>query len=192
MKSIALSRLIRPALITLLSVSLTACGDKGSDKEPAKGSSAASGAKADGTEAGAKELLSGFLKPGADVKTMSAALRPTKGDYEAVFSKDFAAKLAAAHDPEWEKGTFVLKVPPEKTELSLAGYSTSDIRAWTKSVSDNLPGGYKKIKDEFNEGFTVYKFEIKEPGKESGIAFDALIFVNGQWRLFPKPFRAAR
>ena len=30
-----------------------------------------------------------------------------------------------------------------------------------------------------------------EPGEELGMAFDGLTYVNGNWRIFPKPYRLA-
>ena len=66
---------------------LTGCGD-----DPA--TTKAPGAKSThaGNQAGARELLSAFLKPGADLKALSAELKPGTADYAAVFTGDFAAK----------------------------------------------------------------------------------------------------
>jgi hypothetical protein len=36
----------------------------------------------------------------------------------------------------------------------------------------------------------IYRFKFVEPGKDLGMAFDGLIYVNGHWRIFPKPWRA--
>jgi hypothetical protein len=44
-----------------------------------------------GTEAGAKALLAEFVKPGADAAGLSAQLRPSLGDYKALFDASLAA-----------------------------------------------------------------------------------------------------
>jgi hypothetical protein len=183
MKTVALSSLL---LMATLTCTLTSCGDKNG-----AATSGGSGSKADGTEAGAKELLTQFLKPGADYKTLSSALRPSKADYEAVFSSGFATKAAAIYDPAWDAGQLVLKPKGGQTELLLHGIPTADIKAWSPNAAADLPGGYQKIKDEFKDGNTVYSFKFVKPGETSGMAFDGLVFVNGHWVVMPKPFRAA-
>ena len=47
------------------------------------------------------DLLSAFLKPGADLKTLSAGLKPATADYAAVFTADYATKVEAAHAALW-------------------------------------------------------------------------------------------
>ncbi|HEX2748514.1 MAG TPA: hypothetical protein VHM91_10980 [Verrucomicrobiales bacterium] len=183
MKTVALSSLL---LMATLTCTLTSCGDKNG-----AATSGGSGSKADGTEAGAKQLLAGFVKPGADVKSLSASLRPSKADYEAVFSSEFAAKAAALYDPAWDAGKLVLAPKEGQTEVILHGVPTADIKAWSQNASDDLPGGYKTIKDEFKGGNTVYAFKFVKPGETLGMAFDGLVFVNGHWIVVPKPFRAA-
>ncbi len=192
--------LIRPlrsasAAVTI-ALTFSGCGDKpaaDAGKSPsgdAAATPAAAPAGPPGTEAGAKELLSALLKTGADTKALTAALKPDKADYEAVFTGDFAAKVAAAHAPLWESKPAI--GPKEgQTELMLNGVSSTDLKAWAKNASDNLPGGYEKIKDNFKDGLTVYAFKFVKPGEDTGMAFDGLVHVNGKWRIFPKPFRAA-
>lgn len=40
-----------------------------------------------------------------------------------------------------------------------------------------------------NKGLVFYRFKFVEPGKELGISFDGLVFVNGRFVIFPKPWR---
>ena len=165
---------------------LTGCGD---DPATAKAPAANATGPA-GNQAGAKELLSAFLKPGADLKALSAVLKPGSADYAAVFTGDFAAKVEAAHAPMWATNP-ELGPKEGQTELLLDGVSSADIKGWTANAADVLPGGYQGIKDKFQDGLLVYRFKFVKPGETSGMAFDGLVYVNGQWRLFPKPFRAA-
>lgn len=185
--------------ITAVSLSLCACGND-ENKNSGTSSSAApstpgtttapapASSTAKGTEAEAKEMLSGFLKPDADLKALSAALKPDKADYEAVFTAEHAAKVEAAHAPLWA-GNPALGPKEGQTELLLHAVPTSEIKTWTKNASDHLPGGYEGIKDTFKDGLTVYAFKFVKPGETLGMAFDGLVFVNGHWRLFPKPWK---
>ncbi len=119
---------------------LTGCGD-----DPA--TTKAPGAKSThaGNQAGARELLSAFLKPGADLKALSAELKPGTADYAAVFTGDFAAKVEAAQAPLWASNP-ELGPKEGQTELLLDGVSSADIKGWTANAADVLPGGYQGIK----------------------------------------------
>ena len=173
--------------LTLASAFLfSACGNK----NDGAGAASAAASQPAGNQAGAKELLTAFLKPDADRKALTAGLRPDKADYEAVFAGDLAAKVMAAHAPMWDAGAAI--GPNEgQTELLLDGVTSADIKGWTPNAADVLPGGYEKIKDGFKDGLIVYRFKFVKPGETTGMAFDGLIHVNGKWRLFPKPWRAA-
>ena len=208
MNSSALIRPLRAASVAIIiAVAVSACDDKPADSGKAPdgapranatspGNPGAVAGKAQtggppGTEAGARELLTAFLQPEADTKALTAALRGTKADYEAVFSTDFATKLAALHEPMWQSGAAI--GPKEsQTAMLLHGITSAEIKAWSANAALHLPGGYEKIKDQFKDGLTVYAFKFVKPGETSGMAFDGLVHVNGAWRFFPKPFRAAQ
>ena len=38
-------------------------------------------------------------------------------------------------------------------------------------------------------GLTVYRWKYTKPGEPLGMAYDGLIYVNGHWAWFPKPWR---
>jgi hypothetical protein len=141
------------------------------------------------TEAGAKQLLTHFVKPGADLKTLSQALRPSRTDFEAVFTDEAATRLASLYAPEWEAGNLVISPAEGQTEVIVRAVPSAEIKAWSRVAADNLPGGYEKIKDHIKDGVTVYSFKFVKPGETSGTSFDGLVNVNGQWRVFPKPYR---
>jgi len=143
-----------------------------------------------GTDAGARAMLAEFLKPGADLKALSLKLRPTKADYEAVFEKPFAARLETMYDAPWKSGQMVIAGKSGQTEVLLDKVASADVRKWSNQASDVLPGGYKRIASEFKPGQTIYTFKFVKPGEKSGMAYDGLVYVNGQWRIFPKAWRA--
>jgi hypothetical protein len=142
-----------------------------------------------GTPEGAKALLSEYLKPGADVTTLSKGLRPDPEDYAVVFTGDAAKKVQAVEEPIWNSGQATLKAAhPTQTELLLLSATTDELKAG----SPNCPGGYKEAAAQMKSGLTVYCFKFVEPGSKTGTAFDGLIFVNGHWSIFSKPWRALK
>jgi hypothetical protein len=140
----------------------------------------------------ARALLQAFVKPGADHAALSRRLRPTKADYEAVFSKDLAAKLQAMYDPAWDQGVLVIKGKPGQSEVLVWGADSQDLQGWTAAASQRFPGGWKDVGAKVRPGQRLYAFKFVEPGQTLGMAFDGLCKVNGEWRIFPKPWRALR
>ena len=143
-----------------------------------------------GTDEGARALLAEFLKPGADAKALSLKLRSTRADYEAVFEKPFAGKLEAMYEPPWKAGKIVITGKPGQTEVLLQKIASADARSWSAKANNILPGGYKKIAADIKPGQTIYTFKFVKSGEHLGMAYDGLVYVNGQWRIFPKAYRA--
>jgi hypothetical protein len=144
-----------------------------------------------GTDDGAKQLANAFLKPGADCPALSKQLRPTAADYAAVFEGDFATKVAAAWNPAWEAGQMVMAPKAGQTEVKISSATTDELKAGTGNASE-LAGGWKEVAPKMKPGLKVYRFHFLEPGKTAGMSFDGLIYVNGNWRVFPKPWRALK
>ena len=142
-----------------------------------------------GTDEGAKQLANAFLKPGADCPALSKQLRPTPADYAAVFEGDLGSKVAAAWNPAWDAGQMVMAPKPGQTEVKISSATTEELKAGTGNASD-LAGGWKEVAPKMKPGLKVYRFHFLDPGKTAGMSFDGLIYVNGNWRVFPKPWRA--
>jgi len=143
----------------------------------------------DGTEAAATALLKKFMAAGADRVALTKELRPTSEDYAKVFTADFAKKLEAAQKPLWESSP---GIGPNagQTEVLVAKATTEDFQKATAAAKE-FPGGYAKLGDKLQPGVTLFRFKFVKPGETIGMAFDGLAFVNGHWRIFPKPWRAA-
>lgn len=134
-----------------------------------------------GSEAAATALLKKFLAAGADRAALTKELRPTSDDYAKVFTADFAKKLEAAP---------VIGPKDGQTEVTVAKATTEDFQKGTAAAKE-FPGGYAKIGDKLQAGVTLFRFKFVKAGETIGMAFDGLAFVNGHWRIFPKPWRAA-
>jgi hypothetical protein len=144
-----------------------------------------------GNAAAAKEMLTAMTKPGADHAALSLALRPKAEDYPAVFVGDAAAKMKAAMDPLWDGGKLTLKPSAEQTEIDIIGAPQANLATGTENAQ-GCPGGYKDVADKIQPKTTVYCFKFVKPGEKAGLAVDGLVWVNGHWALFPKPFRALK
>ena len=142
-----------------------------------------------GTEAGATSLLKEFLKPGADHAALSKQLRPTSADYAAVFDAESSGKVAAVYDPAWEGGQMVVAPKAGQTEVKVFSATSDEMKSWSGNAAE-FAGGWKDVAPKLKPGLKIYRFKFVEPGKDLGMAFDGLIYVNGNWRIFPKPWRA--
>jgi hypothetical protein len=141
-----------------------------------------------GTAAGAKALVSEFVKPGVDAAALTKLLRPTLADYKAVFDAKAAANLDAVYSPEWDRGSFVAIAKAGQTEVKISSATVADLKANNDKAKD-FPGGYAKVASHLVGSSTLYRFRFVEPGQEQGNAYDGLVYVNGHWVLIPKPWR---
>jgi hypothetical protein len=144
-----------------------------------------------GTRQGAEAMLKAFLTSGANHATLTKPLMPTKADAEVVFKGAMATKVYDMYAEGWSSGKMILKPKPDQTQLLLWSATTEEIQS-KKGDADQFPGGYQKIAPHLQPGQTLYRFKFVKPGSPFGLAFDGLVYVNGQWRLFPKPYRAVR
>jgi hypothetical protein len=143
-------------------------------------------------DAEAVAVLEEFVRPGADPEALSRRLRPTKADYAAVWSATLAPKLLAAYEPAWEQGVLVVRGKPAQRAVLAWGAGSEELKSWTGAAAAHFPGGWKDVALHLKPGVRVYAFKFVEPGQTTGMAFDGLVHVNGQWRIFPKPWRALR
>ncbi len=184
---------------SILALSLVVgCNEKDPDSNSSSSASAKSGAGATvsvkrldfpGTEEGAQALVAELVKPGADVASLSASLRPDPKDYAAVFEGDAASKVEKSHSKMWDDGKAVFK-PKEGQTATLVSSQTTD--KMKSGDTGNCPGGYKDAAAQMKAGLTVYCFKFVQPGESRGMAFDGLVHVNGHWAIFPKPFAALK
>lgn len=141
-----------------------------------------------GTAAGAKALVSEFVKPLVDAPALTKQLRPTSADYRAVFDAKAAANLDTVYAPEWDRGSFVVIARPAQTEVKISSATVADLKANNDKAKD-FPGGYAKVASHLVGSATLYRFRFVEPGQEQGNSYDGLVYVNRRWVLIPKPWR---
>jgi hypothetical protein len=142
-----------------------------------------------GTEEGARALLAAFVQPGADHAALSQPLRPTRADLEAIFDADLAEKADATYAAAWDSGQLVVVPDAGQTEVTLASATREELKGGTGAASE-FPGGWKEVAGKLKPGLRVYRFTFVGPDTDSGRSFDGLVYVNGHWRIVPKPWRA--
>src|SRR5262249_31740458 len=127
----------------------------------------------------------------ADQAALTTKLRPEPADYDAVFTPDAAQTVKTALDAAWDGGSMVLKPLPEQSDIDVSGATTDQLQ---KGEGNALacPSGYKGFADKLQAKTVVYCAHFKKPGENAGLSVDALVYVNGHWALFPKPFRALK
>jgi hypothetical protein len=140
------------------------------------------------TQQDLQTFLQPFTKPQQNLVSMTAQLRPEPADYAAVFKPEAAKRAQEAYQALWTTQQVALDPGANHTEVLVYSATAEDIRAWRGAAAEWLPGGYKQLGGAFKDGVTVYRVKFTEPGKKEGMAYDALIFVNGHWRWFPKPY----
>jgi hypothetical protein len=179
---------IMRAHFTLTLGLLLACSLAGCNKDKAAGGAVIPGG---GDEAAAKAFLEMFLKPGADRAALSKPLAPTKADCEAVFDGAIAAKAFDAYSKAFASGKGVIDPGEGRTQLLLFSATTDDLKAANEKAK-TFPGGYKDIAGKLKGGLTFYRWKYVKPGETLGMAYDGLVYVNGHWAWFPKPWRFLR
>ena len=91
----------------------------------------------------------------------------------------------------WSMANLKLGNKPDQTELLIWAATTEELQNQSGHAME-FPGGYKGVADKLGAGLTWYRFKTVRPGERSGMAYDGLVYVNGRWAFFPKPWKAVR
>ena len=147
------------------------------------------GTNAAGDAEGLKSVMQKFIKADrAAAESLSRQLQPTEADCILVFGEENGKKVYATYAPEFEKGRMTLTVKDNQTEIRIDAATGKELREKTGNAK-NFAGGYLSVASKMKEDLSYYVVRFVEPGKEHGMRFDIFAFVNGQWRVFPKPYR---
>lgn len=148
-------------------------------------------AKFPGTKDGARALIGEFMKPGADLKKLTAELRPTKEDYRSFYADQATADRAETFfDKLWNSGDAVVAPKEGQTEMKLYSATVEELKNEEGEYAE-FPTGLQALAsgDNLKPGQTIYAFKFVKPGESTGMAFEGLTHINGRWRLFPKAWR---
>ena len=115
-------------------------------------------------------------------------LRPTEPDYDALFSPDLAGRLFEHYEPLWNQPPRV-SPGPARRELRVHACPASLLGS-ENSFSRPFPGGYRAVAPLLRPDSVWLCWKYCAPGSQSGLAFDGLVHVNGDWVWFPKVYDA--
>lgn len=141
-----------------------------------------------GTDQGADQLLRQFLNPQVDAVALTKQLRPRAKDFKMVFKKGAAKKAYQRYQRPWDNNKIVIKRRADQTKLLVFRASSQELKN-SQGAAQVFPAGYMKIASLLQPGLEVYRFKFVKPGEDLGYAWDGLIYVNGHWAFFPKPWR---
>jgi len=135
------------------------------------------------------DLLKKFVEPDANYVALSRSLRPTPADYEAVFQPEFGTRAALAYERAWDSGQMIITPNnPARTEVRLFSATREELRSRT-GMAAKFAEGWKKVAPHLRPSVKIYQIDFIEPGKTEGMKYDGIVNVNGNWRIFPKPWR---
>ena len=121
-------------------------------------------------------------------KAVTSSLRPEKEDYESVFRGKFARRVRRYHNKYWRRHDPVMR-PARKSQTEPHCWSTTpDSLAMYKGNARHFPGGYREIADKFQPGLRLYRLKLVKPGMRLGTSFDVFVYLEGRWKIFPKPW----
>ena len=141
-----------------------------------------------GSKADAERVLAQFMQPGADYLALTQALLPTEAQVRAVYAEPLATALWQNYAEQMGPGVSFQPKPGQSEVLVV--HTTTRALFDRQPVLGEFPGGYKDVLPYFKIDVPIVRFKFVEPGKDTGLAFDGLIFLDGQWVLMPKPWRA--
>ena len=124
---------------------------------------------------------------GASPQEVAVALQPRDEDYAAVFVGEAAATARAGFAALWAAPPRGLGKPGQ-TEVRAFALLAEALRN-DSDLSREFPGGYRGIADKLSPGQVWLRFKFVPPGGSTGMAYDGLVWLEGRWAWFPKPWR---
>jgi hypothetical protein len=119
-----------------------------------------------------------------------AQIKPRDEDYARVFVGEAASVARDAYTELWEQE------PPRTTQFTAVEVKTSlapaGMLADENDLSRQFPQGYRGVAQWLQPQRIWVAWKYIEPGKQSGEAYNGLVWVDDHWAWFPKPFRVLR
>jgi hypothetical protein len=140
---------------------------------------------------GVEEMLHFILNAGKrELVELTRELQPEKADYAAVFIPSYDKAVWRFHRKLRRYSDIIVHpLLRKQTGYMLWSATTEELRAY-EGDARFFPGGYKEVAAHLQPGLTFYRFKFVEPGHKLGSAYDALVYVNGHWRIFHRPWAA--
>jgi len=137
-----------------------------------------------------KQELTPLIQTLASVQghELVAALRPQPADYARAFEPDIVEQARAIYEALWADPPRVQSMPAG-SQLKLA-IAPAGMLLEENELSRQFPGGYRAIAPLLNPHRVWVAWKLIPPGKDAGMAYDGLVWLEDHWAWFPKPYRA--
>jgi hypothetical protein len=133
-----------------------------------------------------------FVEPGAQLRALSAALRPRPGDAAKAFVGEAAARVQAASDAAWASAhPPILGPKPGQTEVT-ATVCHARMLGTEGPLSRDLPRAMHALAPHLDPTRVWGTVRFHRPGETSGMRFDGLVWIDDRWVWFPKPWQWIR
>lgn len=123
-----------------------------------------------------------------EITELTYQLEPSREEYEQVFKAPYD-KLVWRYHKRLRRYADVRVHPilKKQTEFLLWSATTEQLQLY-EGEARNFPGGYREMATFMKPELTFYRFKFVEPGRKLGSAFDVLIYIDGHWRMFHRPW----
>ena len=138
---------------------------------------------------GLNEMMVYLLQANEDERILfGTSLFPTKEDCDEVFMPEVSGKVFRYQKYLRRQAAIVIQpLAPFQTDFLIWTASTAQLKEYVEEAK-YFPGGYHELAPHLKNGHTFYRIKFVQPGHKIGSAFDVLVFVNGHWRLFQRPW----
>ena len=123
----------------------------------------------------------------APTEVLVEKLRPRDGDYAAVFIGDAANRARDGYASMWSNPPKALGKASQTLVRAFA--SEADALAADNEFAREFPGGYRQIAAQLQPDKIWLVWKLLEPGHETGMSYDGLVWLRDHWAWFPKPWR---
>jgi hypothetical protein len=117
-------------------------------------------------------------------------LRPTEEDYQAVFPDRIGQRLFEAYEELWKDPPRIAP-GPDRRQLRVHA-CPAPLLATDNQFSRPFPTGYRAVAPMLRQDRVWLAWRYCAPGNQTGMAFDGLVHVAGNWVWFPKVFNVLR
>jgi hypothetical protein len=119
-----------------------------------------------------------------------ATLRPGADDYARAFVPEAVDEARNAYEALWATPPRVVR-PGRDTTLE-CHVAPAGMLAWDNPLSRSFPGGYAAIASLLQPQRVWVAWKSIERGRDAGMAYDGLVWLEDHWVWFPKPYRVLR
>lgn len=117
-------------------------------------------------------------------KRIGELWRPKKDDFHQVFKADVAEKVYHNYEVVFASETPYPYANAGQTSL-LLGLSKPESFANSRI----FPHGYQGLEEYLNPNITWLAWKFVEPGKQRGLAYNGLVWLEDRFVWFPKPWK---